>query len=42
MEMMIKICRLLATCDYPPDRSERTVDLVLEQAEFFAVNAEGM
>lgn len=34
--MRAKIRRLLAKYDYPPDRSEKAVELVLEQAELFA------
>ena len=39
--MRAKIRRLLAKYDYPPDRSERAVELVLEQAEMFATSGEG-
>ena len=35
-EMRSKIRRLLAKYDYPPDKSEKAVQLVLEQAELFA------
>lgn len=34
--MRSKIRRLLAKYDYPPDRSEKAVELVLDQAELFA------
>ena len=34
--MRAKVRRLLAKYDYPPDRSEKAVELVLEQAELFA------
>lgn len=34
--MRAKIRRLLARYDYPPDKEERAVELVLEQAEMFA------
>jgi len=36
-EMRAKIKRLLARYDYPPDKEEKAIDLVLEQAELFAV-----
>nr|WP_298445555.1 type I restriction enzyme endonuclease domain-containing protein [Ferrimicrobium sp.] len=39
--MRAKVRRLLAKYDYPPDRSEKAVELVLEQAELFAVDGEG-
>ena len=32
-----RVRRLLAKYDYPPDLEERAVELVLEQAELFAV-----
>lgn len=35
-EMRTKVRRLLARYDYPPDREERAVELVLQQAELFA------
>ncbi len=35
--MRAKIRRLLAKYDYPPDQEERAVQLVLEQAELFAM-----
>lgn len=31
-----KVKRLLARYDYPPDKEERAIELVLEQAELFA------
>jgi type I restriction enzyme R subunit len=31
-----KVKRLLARYDYPPDREERAIELVLEQAQLFA------
>lgn len=34
--MRAKVRRLLARYDYPPDKEERAVDLVIEQAELFA------
>jgi type I restriction enzyme R subunit len=34
--MRAKIKRLLARYDYPPDKEEKAIDLVLEQAELFA------
>ncbi len=33
-----KIRRLLAKYDYPPDREEKAIELVLQQAELFATN----
>lgn len=36
--MRARIRRLLAKYDYPPDREERAVELVLEQAELFAAS----
>jgi len=36
--MRAKVRRLLAKYDYPPDRSEKAVALVLEQAELFAAD----
>jgi type I restriction enzyme R subunit len=36
-EMRAKIKRLLARYDYPPDKEEKAIDLVLEQAELFAI-----
>ena len=38
--MRSKVRRLLASYDYPPDREERAVELVLEQAELFANSTE--
>jgi type I restriction enzyme R subunit len=35
-EMRAKIKRLLTRYDYPPDKEERAIQLVLEQAEMFA------
>jgi type I restriction enzyme R subunit len=37
--MRAKIRRLLAKYDYPPDHEDKAVELVLEQAELFAVAA---
>jgi type I restriction enzyme R subunit len=37
-EMRTKIRRLLARHDYPPDREDEAVELVLQQAELFAGN----
>lgn len=37
--MRAKIRRLLARYDYPPDHEERAIDLVLQQAEHFALAA---
>lgn len=37
--MRAKIRRLLAKYDYPPDKEERAIELVLEQAELFASDA---
>ncbi|MBT7457560.1 MAG: type I restriction endonuclease subunit R, partial [Gemmatimonadetes bacterium] len=37
--MRSKVRRLLARYDYPPDKEERAVELVLEQAELFAAEA---
>jgi hypothetical protein len=34
--MRSKVRRLLARYDYPPDREEHAVELVLQQAELFA------
>lgn len=36
--MRSKIRRLLAKYDYPPDREEKAIELVLQQAELFAGN----
>jgi type I restriction enzyme R subunit len=36
-DMRAKIKRLLARYDYPPDKEEKAIDLVLEQAELFAI-----
>ena len=33
-----KVRRLLAKYDYPPDREEKAIELVLQQAELFAIN----
>lgn len=38
--MRAKIRRLLAKYDYPPDREEKAIELVLEQAALFANSAE--
>ena len=41
--MRAKVRRLLARYDYPPDREEKAVELVLQQAELFATsNAESV
>jgi type I restriction enzyme R subunit len=37
-----KFRRLLAKYDYPPDREEKVVELVLQQAELFAQKAIGV
>jgi type I restriction enzyme R subunit len=37
--MRAKIKRLLTQYDYPPDKEEKAVELVLEQAELFATEA---
>jgi type I restriction enzyme R subunit len=37
--MRSKVRRLLARYDYPPDREEKAVELVLQQAEMFAATA---
>lgn len=34
----VKIRRLLAKYDYPPDQEDKAVELVLEQAELFAAH----
>jgi type I restriction enzyme R subunit len=34
--MRSKVRRLLAKYDYPPDREEKAIELVLQQAELFA------
>ncbi len=39
--MRAKIKRLLTQYDYPPDKEEKAIELVLEQAELFAVNETG-
>jgi type I restriction enzyme, R subunit len=39
--MRSKIRRLLARYDYPPDREDKAIELVLQQAELFAPNAGG-
>jgi type I restriction enzyme R subunit len=38
-EMRAKIKRLLTRYDYPPDKEEKAIQLVLEQAELFAAEA---
>jgi type I restriction enzyme R subunit len=38
-EMRAKIKRLLTRYDYPPDKEEKAIQLVLEQAELFATEA---
>jgi type I restriction enzyme R subunit len=40
--MRSKVRRLLAKYDYPPDREEKAVELVLQQAELFAENETGI
>ena len=41
--MRAKVRRLLARYDYPPDREEKAVELVLQEAELFATsNAESV
>ncbi len=40
--MRSKVRRLLAKYDYPPDREEKAVELVLQQAELFAENGIGV
>jgi type I restriction enzyme R subunit len=40
--MRSKVRRLLAKYDYPPDREEKAVELVLQQAELFAQNGTGV
>lgn len=37
--MRAKVCRLLAKYGYPPDYEQRAIELVLEQAEHFALAA---
>lgn len=37
--MRARVRRLLAQYDYPPDKEERAIDLVIEQAELFAHEA---
>jgi len=37
--MRAKVRRLLARYDYPPDKEDRAIELVLEQAELFAQEA---
>jgi len=39
--MRSKIRRLLAKYDYPPDREDRAIELILEQAELFAGGTAG-
>ena len=34
--MRAKVKRLLTRFDYPPDKEEAAIDLVLQQAEMFA------
>jgi type I restriction enzyme R subunit len=38
-EMRAKVKRLLTRYDYPPDKEERAIQLVLEQAELLALDA---
>jgi type I restriction enzyme R subunit len=38
-EMRAKIKRLLTRYDYPPDKEEQAIDLVIQQAELFASEA---
>jgi type I restriction enzyme R subunit len=37
-ELRAKFKRLLTRYDYPPDKEERAIDLVLEQAELVAID----
>lgn len=37
--MRAKVKRLLTRYDYPPDKEERAIELVLQQAELFAAEA---
>jgi type I restriction enzyme R subunit len=37
--MRAKVKRLLTRYDYPPDKEERVIELVLQQAELFAAEA---
>jgi type I restriction enzyme R subunit len=37
-EMCAKVKRLLTRCDYPPDKEEQAIDLVLERAELVAID----
>ena len=37
--MRAKVKLLLTRYDYPPDKEEKAVELVLEQAELFATEA---
>jgi type I restriction enzyme R subunit len=37
-EMRAKVKRLLTRYDYPPDKEERAINLVLEQAELVAID----
>ncbi len=37
-EMRAKVKRLLTRNGYPPDKEERAIDLVLEQAELVAID----
>jgi type I restriction enzyme R subunit len=39
--MWSKVRRLPAKYDYPPDREEKAIELVLQQAELFASNGGG-
>ena len=38
-EMRAKVRRLLTRYDYPPDKEEKAIDLVLQQAELFVAEA---
>lgn len=38
-EMRSKVRKHLDRYDYPPDEEEQTIELVLKQAEWFALNA---
>ena len=40
--MRVKVRRLLAKYDYPPDHEDKAVELVLQQAELFAANDAGV
>jgi type I restriction enzyme, R subunit len=37
--MRARIKRLLMKYDYPPDKEEKAIELVLQQAELFAAEA---